>query len=75
MWTGNCRSWFKNGSVDGRVTAMYAGSVMHFKEVLEEFRTEDFEFAWRNRNRFSFMGNGITIREEKKGDLAYYVRR
>lgn len=75
VWTGNCRSWFKNGSVDGRVTAMYAGSVMHFKEILEEFRSEDFEFEYRSRNRFAFMGNGITLREAKGEDLAFYVKR
>lgn len=42
VWTGDCRSWFKRGNSDGRVTAMYPGSVIHCKELLDEFRTEDF---------------------------------
>jgi len=54
---------------------MYAGSVMHFKEILEEFRSEDFEFEYRSRNRFAFMGNGITMREAMGEDLAFYVKR
>lgn len=32
---------------------MYAGSVLHYKEILEEVRMEDFEFEYRSKNRFS----------------------
>ncbi|KAK4990721.1 hypothetical protein LTR66_006724 [Elasticomyces elasticus] len=78
VWTSGCRSWYKNGKVDGKVTAMYAGSVLHYKEILEEFRTEDFEFEYRSKNRFAFMGNGMTVRETGKGlggeDLGFYVK-
>lgn len=52
---------------------MYAGSVLHYKEVLGEFRTEDFNIEYKSPNRFRFMGNGLTIRETAGGDLAYYV--
>jgi hypothetical protein len=31
VWTGGCRSWFKAGKKDGPVTAMYAGSIIHYK--------------------------------------------
>lgn len=31
VWSGGCRSWYKNGKVDGKVTAMYAGSILHYK--------------------------------------------
>ncbi|KAG4260897.1 hypothetical protein FPRO03_02720 [Fusarium proliferatum] len=75
VWTGDCRSWFKKGKADGRVTAMYPGSVIHYKEILDEFRTEDFVFAYTGGNRFQFMGNGLTFREKNDGDLAWYMRR
>ncbi|KAF4331907.1 monooxygenase [Fusarium beomiforme] len=75
VWTGDCRSWFKNGKVDGRVTAMYPGSVIHFKEMLDEFRTEDFEYEHTTKNRFQFMGNGMTFREKNDEDLAWYMRK
>ncbi|OAL43321.1 FAD/NAD(P)-binding domain-containing protein [Pyrenochaeta sp. DS3sAY3a] len=75
VWTGDCRSWFKNGRVEGRVTAMYAGSVLHFKEMLQTFRSEDFDYEYGSANRFRFMGNGITTREQRGEDLAYYMRR
>lgn len=73
VWTSGCRSWYKNNKVEGQVTAMYGGSVLHYKENLESFRTEDFNFEYRSRNRFRFMGNGLTTREEEGGDLGFYV--
>ncbi|KAL5592391.1 hypothetical protein FOBRF1_013417 [Fusarium oxysporum] len=73
VWTGDCRSWFKNGKADGRVTAMYPGSVIHYKEMLDEFRTEDFVYKYTSGNRFQFMGNGMTFREKNDEDLAWYL--
>lgn len=34
-------------------------------EILESFRTEDFDIEYRSVNRFRFMGNGRTLRELK----------
>ncbi|KAF5003101.1 hypothetical protein FDECE_10336 [Fusarium decemcellulare] len=73
VWSSGCLSWYKNEH--GRVTAMYAGSILHYKEMLESFRTEDFHFEYGGSNRFRFMGNGMTIREANGGDLAYYLAR
>jgi hypothetical protein len=39
-------------------------------EILESFRTEDFDVEYRSVNRFRFMGNGRTLRESR-GE--YYV--
>ncbi|RKK68854.1 hypothetical protein BFJ69_g13280 [Fusarium oxysporum] len=75
VWTGDCRSWFKRGNSDGRVTAMYPGSVIHYKEMLEEFRAEDFVFKYTSKNWFQFMGNGLTFREKNDEDLAWYMRK
>ncbi|CEI66258.1 hypothetical protein FVEN_g4349 [Fusarium venenatum] len=71
VFTGNCRSWFKND----KVTVMYPGSVIHFQEMLEGFRTEDFEFEYTVKNRFQFMGSGFTFRETKDEDLAWYMQK
>ena len=59
--------------MDGPVIAMYAGSVLHYKEMLEDFRVEDFDIEYRGPNRFTFMGNGLTVPETDGGDLAYYL--
>lgn len=31
VWSGGCSSWYKNGRTDARITAMYPGSIFHFK--------------------------------------------
>lgn len=72
-WSSGCRSWYKRGTVDGRVTAMYAGSLNHYRQMLGNFRTEDFIIDYRSPNRFRFMGNGLTIAEEKREDFADYM--
>lgn len=73
-WSSGCRSWYKNGTTDGNVTAMYAGSLNHYRQMLESFRTEDFIIDYRGPNRFRFMGNGLTIPEHKREDnLAEYM--
>jgi hypothetical protein len=42
-------------------------------EILEQIRGEDFEIEYNSKNSFRFMGNGMTAREEKNEDLAFYV--
>lgn len=53
---------------------MYAGSILHYKEILESFRTEDFNIGYRSLNRFRFTRNGLTIREKNGEYLAFYIK-
>ena len=51
--------WYKSGgNLDRPVTAMYAGSVLHYREILEDFQVEDFDIEYRSLNWFRFMGMG-----------------
>lgn len=75
-WTGACRSWYKNNTVDGRVTATFGGSALLFKKLIQDLRPEDFDFEFREANRFQFLGNGFVAYELQKGnDLAWYVQK
>jgi hypothetical protein len=38
-------------------------------EILESFRTEDFEIEYGSVNRFRFMGNGMTLEEARGEEL------
>ncbi|CAK7235446.1 hypothetical protein SBRCBS47491_009296 [Sporothrix bragantina] len=71
VWTGNCNSWFKNKQ--GKIVALWPGSSLHYREVLEANRWEDFE--WKHKgNRFAYWGQGLSKIETKPdGDLAYYL--
>jgi hypothetical protein len=75
VYTSHCRSWYKNNKVDGPVTAMWAGSPMHFKEMMSVQRGEDFDIKYCSPNRFRFFGNGTTERDAKDMDLSYYLRK
>ncbi|SMR57333.1 unnamed protein product [Zymoseptoria tritici ST99CH_3D1] len=73
-WSGSCRSWYKNHQEEGRVSAMYAGSILHYREMLRAFRTDDFEIEYLDgKNRFGFLGNGATEYEMKGVDLGFYL--
>ncbi|KAL5338350.1 hypothetical protein BJX70DRAFT_202212 [Aspergillus crustosus] len=71
-WSSPCRSWFKGGTVDGPVM-MWPGSRLHFFDVLKEPRFEDYEWEYRLNNRFSYFGNGFSVREVEGGDVTWYV--
>lgn len=76
VWSGGCQSWYKNNRVDGKVTAVWAGSVIAYKEMVDRIRPEDFEIVYRTKNRFRFMGNGRTKREyDPDADLAFYLHK
>ncbi|KAH0831531.1 hypothetical protein AYO21_11331 [Fonsecaea monophora] len=72
-WSGNCRSWFKNGRATGPVTALHPGSRIHWFHMLEDFRGEDFDYVRRTRNRYAYLGNGFSIREMEGGDQTWYL--
>lgn len=80
VWAAPCRSWYKGGTTDGPITAMYAGSVPHHRELLQSFRIEDYEVQYLAKNRFAFFGSGFTGRESRflqgqKEDLAWYLEK
>jgi hypothetical protein len=77
VWTAPCKSWYKQGTVNGRVTALFAGSGMLYKRIMSgDLRTEDFDVEYRSPNRFKFMGNGFTEFElNPENDLAWYIEK
>lgn len=73
VWTSGCRSWYNQGKPDGKVTAQYPGSLVHWRDMLKEPRYEDYDLTYRSVNRFKFMGNGFTKLEVDGGDLSFYL--
>lgn len=74
MWHEECRSWYKNNSVSGKVTALWPGSTLHYLEAMSDVRADDWNLDY-NTNRFSWLGNGFSQTEvDRTADWAYYVR-
>ncbi|KAL2801096.1 hypothetical protein BJX66DRAFT_321046 [Aspergillus keveii] len=70
VWTRNCRSWYKRGTIDGPVVAIYGGTTFHFIEAVKEPRWEDFRIMYADQgNRFGYLGNGFTKSEERGGSI------
>jgi cation diffusion facilitator CzcD-associated flavoprotein CzcO len=71
-WTSGCRSWFKQGKVDGPL-AIWPGSRLLYFENLGHPRYEDYDITYVGGNPFGFFGNGFTTREYSGQDLSYYL--
>lgn len=73
VWVAPCRSWYKRGTKDGRVVAVYAGSCFHFAEALRNPRWEDYELEYLDDGtgfkRFGWLGSGFTQREMRGGSV------
>ncbi|TKA55844.1 hypothetical protein B0A49_13011 [Cryomyces minteri] len=71
-WTSPCRSWFKQGKIDGQA-AIYPGSRLHFLELLKRPRYEDYEIEYLDDNCFAWLGNGFETREFDGRDITNYL--
>ncbi|KAK3718844.1 hypothetical protein LTR37_004760 [Vermiconidia calcicola] len=68
VWKHDCRSWYKNNET-GRVNAVWPGSSMHYQQVIEKPRYEDFEIKYFDKNPWAHLGLGWTV-ENRKGAQA-----
>lgn len=73
VWSAGCRSWYKNGKIDGPVVGLHPGSRIHWFHMLENPRYEDYDYTYWDANRFHYLGNGISTREENGADTAWYL--
>lgn len=71
-WSSPCRSWFKQGTIDGEVM-MWPGSRVQFFETMQNPRWEDYHLKHTTSNRFGYFGNGFAAREFDGGDLSWYL--
>ena len=62
VWGEKCRSGFKNGTIDGRLTAFHGGGRLQYFELLRTRRYEDFEWVSlcpEPQLAFAWLGNGF----------------
>lgn len=70
-WSGDCSSWFKGGSRDGKLT-MFPGSRLVYFDLLRSPRFEDYHIEYQSENGFNFLGNGFHVMEFDGSDISYY---
>ncbi|KZT37069.1 FAD/NAD(P)-binding domain-containing protein [Sistotremastrum suecicum HHB10207 ss-3] len=82
VYSQKCRSWYKMGQEEGRVSALWPGSCLHAVRALAEPRWEDYQYEYLDEdvgkdgrvNRFKWLGDGWTVNERSgEGDRAWYL--
>lgn len=71
VWTAPCVSTFKNGKRDGPIISLHPGSRLHYFDLLENPRFEDFD--WHSlspdpMDMFAWLADGFTA-GETRGDM------
>lgn len=65
VFTLPCRSWYKRGTTDGPVSALWPGSALHYVKTLEKPRFEDYDFTYVGGDKAAWLGNGFTVCERE----------
>jgi len=67
VWGKRCRTWYKDNDT-GRLRAVYAGSLMHYRTLISQVRWEDMDLEYQNKyNKYAFMGIGRHIVRRRRG--------
>jgi len=67
IWSEDCKSWYKDNKIDGRVY-IWAGSLLHHLKFMRHPRYEHYEITYRDPgNIWAFLGDGRTIGQVKHG--------
>lgn len=74
VWSDPCRSWYKAAGPEGKITALWPGSTLHYIEALLDLRVEDWDVKYSG-NRYAYLGNGYSQTElDPTADWGYYIR-
>ncbi|KAI0372040.1 FAD/NAD-P-binding domain-containing protein [Pilatotrama ljubarskyi] len=77
VFTEKCRSWYKLGKEEGRVTGLWPGSTLQAVKAIEHPRWEDYNYELADpvKNRFYWLGDGQTLSEKTlTGDRTHHFR-
>ena len=69
VWSAPCVSTFKNGTRDGKVISLHPGSRLHYFDLLENARFEDYDWDSLSDSSkpFAWMADGFTEYETNGG--------
>lgn len=70
-WSGPCSSWFKGGDAQ-RKPVIWPGSRIHYLQILQKPRFEDYDIEYLSGNAFNYLGNGFHVREFDGTDITWY---
>ncbi|KAH7377421.1 cyclohexanone monooxygenase [Cadophora sp. MPI-SDFR-AT-0126] len=59
VWSAECKSWYKNNQLDGKIMC-WGGSSIHFLKTIKHPRWEHFNIKYVDDDPWGFLGNGKT---------------
>ena len=78
VWSEPCHSWYKGSSTasgDKKISALWPGSTLHYKEAIESVRYEDYDIEFLPGGRFCYLGNGRSrVESHPAADISFYIR-
>ncbi|ANB13681.1 hypothetical protein AWJ20_4624 [Sugiyamaella lignohabitans] len=72
-YSSNCTSWYKSSKPGAPISGPWPGSSIHFRQIMQTPRYEDYDYAYQTDNRFQYLGIGRSRREYEGKDLGWYV--
>ncbi|RKK26698.1 hypothetical protein BFJ66_g16521 [Fusarium oxysporum f. sp. cepae] len=57
VFSSECRSWYKNNTLDGK-PRVWGGSSVHFLKTIKTPRWEHYDFEYLENHPWAFLGNG-----------------
>ena len=75
MLDADSTAGYKNNET-GRVNAIWPGSSLHYQQVIEQPRYEDFDLAYFDNNPWAHLGMGWTVQDRlgpKQADMCPYL--
>lgn len=70
VWKAPCRSWFKGNKVDGPIL-LHPGSRNQYIEMMYRPRFQDYDYTYRTKNMWAWLGNGFSTRDHDGRDLTW----
>ncbi|OAL53151.1 cyclohexanone monooxygenase [Pyrenochaeta sp. DS3sAY3a] len=58
VWGQHCRSWYKMARDPDAKPLLWCGMSPSYYKTMRDIRLEDFNFEYKYRNRFAYLGNG-----------------
>lgn len=75
VWNEAYRSWYKDDSASGNVTALWPGSTLHYLEAVSQVRYNDWEIK-NSGSWWAYLGNGCSQTVlDTTADVAFYIRK
>ncbi|KAK5079114.1 hypothetical protein LTR64_002465 [Lithohypha guttulata] len=59
VWSSDCKSWYKNNTVNGKIMC-WGGSSLHYVKTIKTPRWEHFDITYMEDDPWAFLGSGRT---------------